>query len=78
MTLRIGDCEVKVTAKSDYHIRNSDRDIDTKYFLNLIASHLMNAADGEEAKGYDAIAKNARELGYDIYNHLKSLGFYDD
>lgn len=75
MKLKIGYYEVEVSARKSWTSNESE---DTKAFLNELSLFLSKAARQNEAEGYNANAKAAREMSDDIYMALKAVGYYDD
>lgn len=49
----------------------------TKDVLNWLSSKLDEAADALRAEGYEPLAKEARQVSWEIYEALKEAGLYD-
>ena len=75
MKLMIGDYIVEVKARHKYETRNSTET--TKAFLNEISIWSGEAAKYEQTLQYGGLAKSYNKCSDDIYNALKTLGYYN-
>lgn len=70
MNLKIGRYTVDVTAQAD----GEDK---TAVFLNEVMLGFFRVADDHRANGRDNLAREAVDVGMDIYKALDAVGHYD-
>ena len=75
MKLMIGDYVVEIKAHDKYETRNNAEA--TKAFLNEVSIWASEAAKYEQTLQFDGLASSYNKSSDDIYNALKTLGYYN-
>lgn len=76
MKLIIDGMEVEIRAKQNSDTDNKDKRETTLWLLNQISLAFQTSADYHDRLGCNAIAKDMRQKGSDIYEYLDSKGLY--
>lgn len=75
MRLTINGAEVEIKVKGKYSSRANKQD--TMFFLNTLSIWASEAANHYRYEGAEALEKDARTCGMDIYNALDAAGLYN-
>ena len=76
MKIAIGNYEIDIKAKRPYSPKANKGD--TFAFLCSLSSYAYEAAERREQLGCPALAKEAHQIGEEIYNFLDGKHYFDD
>lgn len=77
MKLNINGYEVEIKARLA-HVRSRMNNEDTYALLNDISLYVSRGGDDMKRRNANGLAKEAYEIGKDIFDALKKAGYYDD
>lgn len=76
MKITIGNYEIDIKVKRPYSPKANKGD--TFALLCLMSSYAYEAAEMREQIGFHLLAKEARQIGEEIYNFLDDKHYFDD